>query len=263
MIASTLLSWSSLLALIAGFLSGILSALLGIGGAVVSTPAIRAIGASPELALGSTVPAIIPAAITGSIRYHRQGLVDWTVGLWCGGAGACSALLGAWTSTQVDAHWLMVATACLMLYSAWSVVRSPAVLAPAGPDDPPARRVQLPWLIGIGLVAGFLAGLLGIGGGLVMVPAFTLLLGMRIKEIVASSLVAVAMMSVSSLIGHIVAGHVDWAYALPLMVGVVPGAQVGSRFAVAASDSTMKRIAGSGLFIIGIYYLISELRGAL
>ena len=265
MIASTIWSWSTLLVIGAGFLSGILSAMLGVGGAVITTPAIRALGASPELALGSTVPAIIPAAITGTIRYQREGLVDWTVGLWCGSAGAVSALVGAWTSTKVDAGWLMVATACLMLYSAWSVMRSPSVLAPA--DLPPAgnrpRRVRVGWLIGIGLAAGFLAGLLGIGGGLVMVPAFTLLLGMRVKEIVASSLVAVAMMSVSSLVGHILAGHVDWAYALPLMAGVIPGAQVGSKITVAASEATMRRIAGIGLFAIGTIYLVTELRGVL
>ena len=155
----------------------------------------------------------------------------------------------------------MVATACLMLYSAWSVMRSPSVLAPAdlaSAGNRP-RRVRIGWLIGIGLAAGFLAGLLGIGGGLVMVPAFTLLLGMRVKEIVASSLVAVAMMSVSSLVGHIVAGHVDWAYALPLMVGVIPGARVGSKITVAASEATMRRIAGIGLFAIGTIYLVTEL----
>ena len=258
----------SLVVLAAGVGSGALSAILGVGGAVVSTPAIRALGASPELALGSTVPAIIPSAIVGTIRYHRLGLVDWKVGLWCGGAGAISAAGGVWTSTVVDAHWLMVATAALMLYSAFSVLRSARtgvapLVALVDTAAPIERRAQIGWLVAIGLGAGFTAGLLGVGGGLIMVPAFTLVLRMQVKEIIASSLVAVAMMSVTSLIGHLIAGHIDWTYALPLAVGVIPGARLGSRFTAGASDRTMKLVCGALLVVFGIYYLTTELQGAL
>ncbi len=225
--------------------------------------------------MGSTVPAIIPSAIVGTIRYHRLGLVDWKVGLWCGGAGAVSAAGGVWTSTVVDAHWLMVATAFLMLYSAFSVLRSTrtepaplvaALVADALPPDAVVaveRRAQIGWLVVIGLGAGFTAGLLGVGGGLIMVPAFTLVLRMQVKEIIASSLVAVAMMSVTSLFGHLIAGHIDWSYALPLAVGVIPGARLGSRFTATASDRTMKLVCGALLVVFGIYYLTTELQGAL
>lgn len=230
--------------------------------------------------MGSTVPAIIPSAIVGTIRYHRLGLVDWKVGLWCGGAGAISAAGGVWTSTVVDAHWLMVGTAFLMLYSAFSVLRSartdaaPLVaavgvtapidgVAPVDLVGPVERRGQIGWLVVIGLGAGFTAGLLGVGGGLIMVPAFTLVLRMQVKEIIASSLVAVAMMSVTSLIGHLIAGHIDWSYALPLAIGVIPGARLGSHFTAVASDRTMKLVCGALLVVFGIYYLATELQGAL
>ncbi len=295
MIGAALWSWASLASVGVGVASGVLSALAGVGGAVVTTPGLRALDASPAIALGSTVPAIIPSAITGSIRYRAAGLIDGHVAAWCGGTGAVFALAGAWTSTVVDARWLMVVTAVLMLWSALTVLRR-AFVGPAeparpsdlpedgaadlpgsaGPDRPfastersiPSRRTggaehPVGLLAGIGVVAGFVAGLLGVGGGIVMVPAFTLLLKLPTKATVATSLVAVALMSTTSLIGHWMAGHIDWALAVPLMIGVVPGARLGSKFTVLASERAMSLTCGGLLLVMGSIYLARELGGVL
>lgn len=246
--------------------SGVLSALAGVGGAVVSTPGIRALGASPIVSVGSTVPAIIPGAITGTIRYAKQGLVDWRVGLGVGGAGAVSALGGAWLSDHVEGRILMVLTAFLVLWSSLTVLRrkpaptpTPVVASASVSITAPDSRPPLVLLIAMGLGAGVIAGLLGVGGGIVLVPAFTAVLGLEVKETIATSLVAVAMMSTTSLIGHILEGHVHWAYALPLVIGVVPGARAGSKIAVAASQQTMRLVCGWLLLVLGLVYLATEL----
>lgn len=258
---SALVSWSSLAALGVGAASGVLSALAGVGGAVLTTPGLRALGAAPEIALGSTVPAIIPSAITGSIRYRKEGLIDERVALWCGASGAVSAFGGALASDLVDARWLMVVTAVLMLYSAFTLLRAkPKPIAVAGAIIvPPALGL----ILAIGTGSGFVAGLLGVGGGLIMVPAFTLLLKLDVKTTVATSLVAVAMMSVTSLIGHWLAGHIDWGYAVPLMIGVIPGARLGSKITVMVDDRTMRRICGGLMGVMGVIYLYRELGGIL
>ena len=67
-----------------------------------------------------------------------------------------------------------------------------------------------------------LAGLLGVGGGVLLVPAYTGLLRLPPKRAVATSLVAVAIFSVPAMITHALLGHIDWAYALPLVIGVIP-----------------------------------------
>ncbi len=247
-----------------GVASGVLSAVAGVGGAVVTTPGLRAMGASAAIALGSTVPAIIPAAVASSLRYRTAGLIDAKVAGWCGGMGTLAALGGAWVSTLVDARWLMVATALLLLWSAVTVFRR----ARTTPSDPQAEEGDdwvppLGLLVAIGLFAGFVAGLLGVGGGIVLVPAFTLVLRMPTKKTVATSLVAVAMMSSTSLVGHWLAGHVDWALALPLALGVIPGARLGSRFTVVASERTMSLVCGGLLAVFGVIYLARELSGLL
>ena len=63
------------LTLLVGFGAGVLSGMFGIGGAVVSTPAIRVLGASALEAIGSTLPSILPSSISGSFRYHRERLI--------------------------------------------------------------------------------------------------------------------------------------------------------------------------------------------
>src|SRR2546430_11195324 len=65
-----------------GVETGVLSGMFGVGGAVVSTPAIRALGATPLEAVGSTIPSVIPSAVSGSLRYRREGLIIGPVPLW-------------------------------------------------------------------------------------------------------------------------------------------------------------------------------------
>ncbi|MFN7149549.1 MAG: sulfite exporter TauE/SafE family protein [Microthrixaceae bacterium] len=261
-----------------GVLAGMLSALLGIGGAVVTTPAVRVLGATPIQAVGSTVPAILPGAISGAWRYSRAGLVDWPLALGLGISGAVFALAGAWTSSLVDGRLLMVMTAVLMLWSGISVFRGAdrqEVVAAAAQDrhealvgtgraDPVADGTGSRWLIGVvGAGSGFVAGLLGVGGGIVMVPAMAGPLGIPMKRAVASSLVAVAIFSIPALIAHVALGHVNWTYALPLMLGVVPGAQIGARMTIGASERTIRRLFGALVVVLAVVYGGTELAALL
>jgi uncharacterized protein len=252
-----------------GVLAGALSALLGIGGAVITTPAIRLLGASPILAVGSTVPAILPGAISGSLRYAREGMVDWPLALGTGMSGALFALLGAWTSQFVEGGLLMVFTAVLMLWSGIAVIRggraTRAVAAGEGAEDDEVGgdRPSMPVVLAVGASSGFVAGLLGVGGGIVLVPALTGPLGVPMKRAVASSLVAVAIFSVPALITHASLGHIDWRYALPLMIGVVPGARLGARITLRQSDWTVRRLFGLLVIVLALIYGVSELMALL
>lgn len=262
--------------LMAGFCSGVLASVLGVGGAVITTPLIRALGASPIAAVGSTVPAILPGAVSGSLRYQREGYIMWPLALTCGLSGMAFAVAGGWIADIVDARYLMVFTAVLVMWSGASLLRerrrallttddlevavAPGEAEPPGPVDTPAARPGLhPAAVGLGMVAGFLAGLLGVGGGIVLTPGLSLGLKLPMKHAIATSLVAVSMMSVTSLITHLYLGHIDWRFALPLAIGIVPGARVGARFTVGASEQQVRLVAGVLLIAIATVYLVSEL----
>jgi hypothetical protein len=254
-----------------GLASGVLSGMFGVGGAVLTTPGIRALGATPIEAVGSTVPPILPGALSGTVRYSRAGLVNWRVGVVCGLAGTVLAVAGAWISDSVDGHLLMVATALLLLYTGLSTLTQVrrhrhVPIEAEGPEADlerdgnlalrtAATRVHpLGQLVAAGAGAGALAGLLGLGGGVVMMPVFTRILRIPMKVAVATSLVAVAMFSVPALVTHAALGHINWAYSLLLVAGTVPGAQIGSKITLGASDRTIQTLFGLFLTVLALVY---------
>lgn len=245
-----------------GVASGVLSGMFGVGGAVITTPGVRVLGATPIEAVGSTIPAILPSAASGTLRYARAGLVDWRVGLVCGAAGAALAVLGALVADVVDAHYLMLVTAALLGWSGVSLVRDATAPPAVAADEPPTTGAAAPGtglLAAVGAAAGFVAGLLGVGGGIVMMPVFTKVLRLPIKVAVASSLVAVAIFSIPALVAHTLLGHINWTYALLLVAGVIPGAQLGARVTVGSSERTVRRLAGGFFVAMAVLYGGGEL----
>src|SRR3954447_22956551 len=144
--------------------------MFGVGGAVLTTPGIRAVGATPIEAVGSTIPAILPGALSGAYRYSRAGMVDWSVALYSGVFGTVFAVLGAELSDHIDGHYLMLLTAALLLWTGLKNVLehrrlSAQVPVAAGavdarpPDEPPPPRSPGPLSTSIiGAGAGLMAG---------------------------------------------------------------------------------------------------------
>ena len=106
-----------------GFVSGVLSGAFGIGGGIITTPAIHLILGAPALiAVGTPLPVIFPSALTGAISYARQGILDKRAGVICGIAGSATAVLGAWGTRLVGGQVVLLATAALILYTAADMV---------------------------------------------------------------------------------------------------------------------------------------------
>jgi hypothetical protein len=249
------------LILIVGLVAGVLSGMFGVGGAVLTTPGIRALGTTPIDAVGSTVPAILPGALSGAYRYAKEGLVEWRIAWACGLAGSALAVAGAWVADIVDARWLMLLTAVLLAWSGVSVIREArasdrneaATDRSAGPGATVAIP-STPVLAAVGAGAGFAAGLLGVGGGVVMMPLFTTVLRIPVKVAVGSSLVAVAMFSVPALITHAVLDHIDWPVALLLLAGAVVGAQIGARITIGLAERTAQYLLGTFFLVVAVLF---------
>src|SRR5215510_8771015 len=81
-----------ILTLLVGVVTGILSGMFGIGGAIVSTPAIRVLGATALQAVGSTLPSILPSSVSGSLRYQREQLINVRVMTWTAAFGVAASV---------------------------------------------------------------------------------------------------------------------------------------------------------------------------
>lgn len=250
------------LTVVVGIGTGVLSAAFGVGGAVVSTPAIRALGVPALLAVGTTLPSIFPSAITGTARYVREELILWRVVAVTAPAGIVAAVVGAELSDDVpgEGHLLMVLTAILLGYTALRMARKPKVVV-VDPEAEPARTDggRAGVLVAVGALAGLMSGLLGIGGGVVMVPGFTELGKLPLKTAIATSLACVAIFAIPSTITHGLNGNIDWRIALFLTIGVIPGARLGAAAAVKASDEGLRKSVAAFLGLIAVVYLAGEL----
>lgn len=317
------------LTLLLGFATGVLSALFGIGGAIVSNPGLRALGAAPLVAVGTTLPSILPGAISGTLRYRREGLIDWHLITPAVAAGLLAVVAGSLLSHAVPGggHLLLLLIAVLLAFTAWRTAVTPPS-DPAGDEDKdgsnggaeggassdgvggvddrghpdagsatlplreaspqeggfpratdrpgtrdtdppdagaePGRRGRRRWVAaGIGVVAGLLSGLLGIGGGVIMVPAFTELLGLPLKSAIATSLVCVGIFGVPATITHAVLGDIDWRLATLLTIGVIPGARIGASLTIRTAERRLRLAVGVFLALVALVYFVTETRALL
>lgn len=248
-----------LLTVAAGVITGMLSGAFGIGGAAFSTPTIRALGVPAALAVGTTLPSILPGAIIGTARYARERLVWWRVVAWAAPAGVAAAVAGSLLSKEVpgEGHWLMIATAALLAYTAVRMGRSPET-AEAERSSNPGRRDRPALLVSLGAAAGLLSGLLGVGGGTILVPGFSELARIPLKPAIACSLVCVGILAVPATLTHWALGDIDWLTAGLLSLGVVPGARLGAALAIRARARRLRLAVAAFLAVVAVVYAVGE-----
>jgi uncharacterized protein len=272
-----------------GLVSGVLSGAFGIGGGIITTPGIRLLLGAPALvAVGTPLPVIFPSALTGLLGYRRQGLLEVRTGLWCGAFGSAFAILGALATQFAGGTVVLLATAALILYTSadmiLQLVRPPrlglegseerdAFLPSRGgaegegsaSQDTTTRQTHRPqpaalWKLAVvGGLTGAYSGFLGLGGGFVLVPMLSRWLGYDIKRAIGTSLLAIAILAIPGTITHAIMGHVDWLLAGTLIVGVVPGAWLGSRVTLGSSDRATRIGFAVMLIAVGGWLAAGEL----
>ncbi|PKQ20247.1 MAG: hypothetical protein CVT66_06095 [Actinobacteria bacterium HGW-Actinobacteria-6] len=256
----------SLLAVAIGFISSVLSGLFGIGGGVVTTPAIRLLlGQSELIAVGTPLPVILPTAISGAISYYRRGLMDLRAGVTLGAWGAVASVAGALATQAVGGPFLMYVTAGVISYMSIDMVllafRRPAaspelVVLPAEPHKSVRnRRLSL---AALGLITGLYSGFLGLGGGFIVVPALVRWFGFDIKRAIGTSLVVVTILSIPGSITHTLLGHVDLGLAALLAIGVIPGALIGAKITSVAKERFVKLAFAALLLFVGLSLALAQ-----
>lgn len=243
------------LGVVVGFLAGVLSGLFGVGGGIVTTPAVNVLlGGTAIQAIATPLPVILPTSVAGGLAYARAGEVTFRAVRWAAGPGLVGAIVGALLTERVNAHLLLVVTSALIGWTAVQLIRG--------------RTPRVAWELGktpawkhatIGFIAGFVSGLLGVGGGIVLVPAFTVFVGMPLKRALGTSLVVIAAIVVPGTLVHWWLGHIDWWIFLVLAVGVVPGARLGARIALGAREHVLRITVGVFMVVVAGAYGVSEL----
>lgn len=230
-----------------GLAAGVLAGLFGIGGALLTTPAMRCLLGVPGLiALGTPLPIVIPTALSGGLVYYGRKSLRLRIALICGASGSLSALLGAWITDPLGGEAMMYITSgFIFLIALRFAFGKEKKVKSAG------EKVQaLPQLILIGLVGGFLSGFLGVGGGVILVPLFVILLGLEMHEAIGTSLAAISIYAIPGSIEHYLLGHIDLGLLIPIAAGCIVGAQLGARFAMLTKERKLK--IGFAVFLVAV-----------
>ncbi len=183
----------ALLGLAAGFLSG----MFGVGGGILIVPGLIAICSfAPRLASGTSLTAIVPLALVGVTSYASTGDVSWAAAACLAAGGMLGAQLGTWLLSRINQRLLEVIFSGFILISIVLMY-----------FNVPSRDsvIDITWsvaaaLLILGIVTGTLSGLLGVGGGVIVVPALMLLFGA--SDVVAKG-TSLLMMIPSALAGTV------------------------------------------------------------
>ncbi|AFU70470.1 TauE-like permease, putative [Psychroflexus torquis ATCC 700755] len=114
-------------------------------------------------------------------------------------------------------------------------------------------------LVVIGLIAGFLSGILGVGGGVVMVPLMILLLGFSQHQAQGTSLAVLAVpVTLAAAYNYYQDGSLNWRYALVMALMFVIGGYLGSKLAISLDEKVLKRIFGIVLVVLGFRMIFAK-----
>ncbi|MDI3525878.1 MAG: uncharacterized protein PWR03_61 [Tenuifilum sp.] len=118
---------------------------------------------------------------------------------------------------------------------------------------------QLILLLAVGLMAGFVGGALGLGGGIIIVPALIYILHFSQHEAQGTSLMVLLFpVGIFAVINYYKAGYIDWKLSLILMLGVVIGSYFGSKVSINIPDDILKKIFGIFIILVGLKMILGK-----
>jgi uncharacterized protein len=213
----------------AGALAGLTGGLFGVGGGIVLIPILTGrLQLSQHEAHGTSLAVIGATALAGLVVYGGAAHVAWGTALLVGLASAVGAPLGAWLSRRVSPRDLRLAFAIFLVLVAIRLTWTPAVTSHAPLVAETMRRLVD---AALGLAIGLLAGFMGVGGGIIAVPAFALLFGMDQPTAQGTSLAVILVTAPAGAIQHHRQGTVAWRWVPPAALGAIVTAPIGARIA--------------------------------
>jgi uncharacterized membrane protein YfcA len=262
--------WELLLLPLLGLLIGTAAAMTGIGGGAFIVPLLTLFYAfTPPNAVGTSLTTIIFTAIASTMSYSRQKRIYYRTGLILATATVPGAFLGAYLTSVIPPRTLgLFFGVFLGIVALRMIITVNAHLKNSkngkGKPDPLGysekelleRKKKLLSGVALSFFGGVASGLLGIGGGVLLVPIMTLAMGMAIHTAVATSMFTMILTSISGVAQHYMLGNIRFEYVLPIALGTIIGAQLGAYTSRRLSSKNLHRIFGLILIVVGIQMIL-------
>ncbi|MBA7562799.1 hypothetical protein ES708_04452 [subsurface metagenome] len=254
-----------------GALAGLIAGFMGLGGGVVLTPLCLLI--YPALGIGShelvkiifgtNMFLVMAFSISAVSKHHKNSKIDWRTVLIMGPLAIIGSAAGGWLASNANSSDLKKAFAVLLVFSSIAIITKGLKIK----DSPPGgRKPLLPMklLPLLGMAAGFIGSLLGIGGGAVMIPSLILLFAYPVDRVAATSSSVIVFIGFSGMLTYmwngrgmvdlpgLSVGYVWLSAAVPLMIGGVPMARFGAWLNAKIHTRILQRLFGILTLIIAI-----------
>ncbi|KRK74868.1 permease [Levilactobacillus namurensis DSM 19117] len=244
---------TALIMLGVGLFAGIAGAILGIGGGVIITPILTlGMGLSIKYAIGASIIAVIATSSGSTIAYLRDNVLNLRVAMFLEIATTIGAIIGALMTGILDPKYLYLLFGCLLVFSAWNMVRKlrrgQEVLKRVTPDriaaklklngsyfdkaelrDVDYQVENVPAGFAVMFGAGVASGLLGIGSGAFKVMAMDTFMKMPLKPSSSTSNLMMGVTAAASATVYFFNGSILPGIAVPMALGILIGAVIGSR----------------------------------
>lgn len=244
----------AILSIASGMVVGLSLGVFGGGGSVLAVPLLMyVVGVrDPHVAVGTSAFAVGANALFNLLGHWRRGHVKWPCAAIFAVAGVTGTLAGSQLGKSINGQKLLFLFAFIM-----AAVGLAMLGRRAGVGDPlvrinPAIAVRL---LCIGLLAGFISGFFGIGGGFLIVPGIMFASGMPIINAIGSSLFAVSLFGFTTAASYALSGLVDWTVALELIAGGAVGGIVGNRISsrLGTRRRLMEKVFAGAVLVLAVF----------
>lgn len=248
-----------LLGIALGLTVGVILGLIGAGGVMMTIPILMvAVDFSILQAATGSLLVVVAASLAG-IFGRGMAQVRFRYAIVLGLIGAPFASLGSFIAVRLSETWLEVLLVGIMFYAAYSMWNRATE-----DQDKPEPQVPLITLLTVGAIVGFVTGLVGISGGVVLIPAMVLKMGLSISVATATSLLIMLSNSAIALIWRVFDGvpmdTADWNLVYIIAALAALGSYTGARFATKINRKLLQRVFAVFLIVLAVT-LILELLG--
>ncbi|MFL2887920.1 MAG: permease [Pelagibacterales bacterium MED-G40] len=250
---------------------GILSGLFGVGGGFLMTPFLIFMGIPPVYAVPNEVNNILATSVSGSLTHWYKNTLDYKMGLLIVSGGVVGTLIGITTFTYFSEIGKISLIISLLYMYLLAIVGTLMIIEGVKEVDQARKKIIIKkklhdhnWLQGLpfrmrfpksklyesamtpillGLVVGFVAAMMGIGGAFLMVPAMIYIVGMPVKLIPGTSLfVTVFISAIVTILHAFNYGSIDLTLVIPLILGSILGVQIGQKLGQYLDSSHLKTL---------------------
>ena len=260
---------------------GVLSGLFGVGGGFLMTPFLIFLGVPPTYAVANEANNILATSVSGSTTHYLKDTLDYKMGLMIVIGGAIGTIIGIFTFTYFkDIGKIDIVISLAYMYIL-AIIGTAMLVEGLGEIDKARKKIFTKkklhvhyWIHGlplrmrfkksklyesaftpiiIGLIVGFIAAIMGIGGAFILVPAMIYIIGMPTRLIPGTSLFVTIFVSLIVTFLHAFNyGSIDLILVFLLVTGSIVGVQIGQKIGESVDSTNLKTLLATLLLVVGI-----------